>query len=74
MTELSRRSMLAGAAAVPAVVAVPALAEQGCSFPELAAEFDEVYRRWLDRSTRDQEWSRKYDAALEAKTGMPRSE
>jgi hypothetical protein len=66
----TRRAVLAGAAALPAL-SLPAIADSQISFPELAEEFEDTYREWLKQSTADQESTRQYRAAFEGVSGVP---
>lgn len=71
----SRRAILAGVAAAPALVSLPALAaDSETTFPDLAQKFESVYRRWLEQTTIEMRFGESFDAFFEKATGMSKAE
>jgi len=65
----TRRAILAGVAALPAL-SLPTVASDQISSPDLAERFAALYQRWLARSTEDLAHTKAYRAAIEKLTGM----
>jgi hypothetical protein len=66
----TRRAVLAGAAAIPAL-SLPAAAAPECSYPDLAARLAAVRERWLARTMKDEADTAQFEQELAAVTGKP---
>jgi hypothetical protein len=72
----SRRKFITTVAAAAAVISSAGLPESAiasqCSYPDLAAEFDALYRRWSGQRAKDEAQQSEFEALVTAATGIER--